>query len=44
MLIRTFKDITVHEGLVHSYLGMTLDFTTLSSVKVTMEAYSVGQK
>jgi hypothetical protein len=36
-----FKDITVHEGLVHSYLGMTWDFSQSSSVKVTMEGYTV---
>jgi hypothetical protein len=35
-----FKEITVHEGLVHSYLGMTWDYSQPSSVKVTMEGYT----
>lgn len=38
-LKQKFKEITVHEGLVHSYLGMTWDFSIAGSVKVTMEGY-----
>jgi hypothetical protein len=34
-----FKEITVHEGLVHSYLGMTWNFSVPGEVKVTMEGY-----
>jgi hypothetical protein len=35
-----FKEITVHDGPVHSYLGMTWDFFSASKeVKVTMEGY-----
>jgi hypothetical protein len=34
-----FKEITIHDGLVHSYLGMTFDFSKDFSVKVTMRGY-----
>jgi hypothetical protein len=40
LLRLNFKDITVNTGLIHSYLGMTWDFTTPFSVKVTMEGYA----
>ena len=35
-----FQEITVKEGPVLSYLGMTWDFTTAGEVKVTMEGYT----
>ena len=38
-LRETYKDITVHEGLVHSYLGQTFDFSVPKKVKITMEGY-----
>ena len=34
-----YKTITVHRGKVHSYLGMTLDFSTPGKVRVSMEKY-----
>ena len=34
-----FKYLTVHYGLIHSYLGMTWDYSVPGSVKVTMEGY-----
>jgi hypothetical protein len=34
-----YKTLTVHRGNVHSYLGMTWDFTVARKVKVTMEGY-----
>lgn len=35
----TFDKITVHEGLVHSYLGMTWDFSKPGKAAVSMEGY-----
>ena len=35
-----FEEITVKEGPVLSYLGMTWDFSTQGEVKVTMEGYT----
>jgi hypothetical protein len=32
-----FKSITVNVGLIHSYLGMTLDFNPNGAVKVSMK-------
>jgi hypothetical protein len=34
-----FKEITVHDGYIHSYLGMTWDFGVPGEVKVTMKGY-----
>lgn len=34
-----FVTITEHHGLVHSYLGMTFDFTMTGRVSVTMNGY-----
>ena len=34
-----YKTITVHTGKVHSYLGMTFDFSASGKVKVSMEGY-----
>ena len=34
-----YKTITVHTGKVHSYLGMTFDFSVPGKVKVSMEGY-----
>lgn len=38
-LTAKYKTLTVHRGQVHSYLGMTFDYTTPLKVKVTMEGY-----
>jgi len=38
-LSEVYIDITVHKGMVHSYLGQTFDFSTGRKVKVTMEGY-----
>ena len=35
-----FKEITKHDGLVHSYLGMEFDFADPGSVKVRMAGYT----
>jgi hypothetical protein len=34
-----YKTITVNEGTIHSYLGMSLDFSINKQVKITMEGY-----
>jgi len=34
-----YKTLTVHQGLVHSYLGMTFDYSVPGKAKVTMEKY-----
>jgi hypothetical protein len=34
-----FKEVTVHEGLLHDYLGMNLDFTQEGKVKIDMSGY-----
>jgi hypothetical protein len=34
-----FKSITVNVGLIHSYLGMTLDFNPNNAVEVSMKGY-----
>ena len=39
LLKRKFKEITVHDGHIHSYLGMTWNFEVPGEVKVTMEGY-----
>jgi hypothetical protein len=39
LLQRAYKDLTIHRGLVHNYLGMTFDFSTFGKVKITMEKY-----
>jgi hypothetical protein len=35
-----FGELTVHDGLIHSYLGMSFDFSTQSEVKITMDGYT----
>jgi hypothetical protein len=40
LLRAKFKDITVNEGLVHSYLGITWDLSTPFAVKVRMDGYT----
>jgi hypothetical protein len=39
LLRAQFRDITIHDGLIHSYLGMTWDFSAPGEVKITMEGY-----
>lgn len=39
LLREHFQTLTVHEGLKHSYLGMTFNFEKPGEVKVTMEKY-----
>ena len=39
LLRSRFKDITVHSGTIHSYLGMTFDFSKSKSVLITMDGY-----
>ena len=34
-----YKTLTVHRGAVHSYLGMTFDFSVPLKAKITMEGY-----
>jgi hypothetical protein len=34
-----FKDVTINTGKVHSYLGMTMDFTQSGKVKVTQRGF-----
>jgi hypothetical protein len=34
-----FKSITVHDGKIHSYLGMSFDFSTQGEVKITMKKF-----
>ena len=34
-----YKEITVHEGDVHSYLGMNFDYSVRDQVKITMKGY-----
>jgi hypothetical protein len=34
-----FDDCVVHRGKVHSYLGMTFDFSTAGKLKLTMEGF-----
>lgn len=38
-LTAKYKTVTVHRGLIHSYLGMTFDYSTLGKVKITMEKF-----
>jgi hypothetical protein len=38
-LTAKYKTLTVHGGKVHSYLGMTLDFSTGGKVRITMDGY-----
>jgi hypothetical protein len=40
LLKERFKEITVRDGKVHSYLGMTFDFSNEFEVKITMENYT----
>jgi hypothetical protein len=39
LLLAKFTDITINDGLIHSYLGMTWDFSTPKSVSITMSGY-----
>ena len=32
---KRFHDLTVNEGVVHSYLGMLFDFSSASAVKIS---------
>lgn len=34
-----FEDINVHDGLIHSFIGITFDFSSEQSVKLSMEHY-----
>ena len=34
-----FKSITVHDGKIHSYLGMSFDFSNDGEVKITMQKF-----
>jgi hypothetical protein len=38
-LTKKYKTLTVHRGLIHSYLGMTFDYSVEGKVKITMEKY-----
>jgi hypothetical protein len=38
-LTEEYKELAVHRGKLHSYLGHTLDFTVSGRVRVTMEGY-----
>ena len=38
-LTQKFKEVTFHEGTVHSYLGMTFDFSTPGEVAITQAGY-----
>ena len=38
-LIRKYKEVKVTRGLIHSYIGMTFDFSSPLKVSVTMEGY-----
>ena len=38
-LTNRYKTITVKRGMVHSYLGMTFDYSTPGKVRITMSKY-----
>jgi hypothetical protein len=38
-LTAEYKELVVHRGLVHSYLGQTFDFSEAGKVRVTMAGY-----
>jgi hypothetical protein len=38
-LRRVYKDVTVNEGDVHSYIGITFDYSVPGKVKLTQEGY-----
>jgi hypothetical protein len=38
-IVAVYKEVTVNRGAVHSYLGMTFDFTVPGQVKVSQEGY-----
>jgi hypothetical protein len=38
-LRRLYKDVTVNEGNVHSYIGITFDYSVPGKVKLTQEGY-----
>lgn len=40
MLNKRFENIQMHEGPVHSYLGMSWDFSVSGEVKVTADGYT----
>jgi hypothetical protein len=35
-----YKDVKIHEGKIHSYLGMTIDFSVDEEVSISMEGYT----
>ena len=39
LLREKFIDITIRDGLIHSYLGMTWDFSSPKSVSISMSGY-----
>ena len=39
VLKETYNTITVNEGRVHSYLGMTFDFSEAGKTKISMDGY-----
>ena len=38
-LKQKFKDLTVHDGSIHSYLGMTRDFSVPQQVKIATKHF-----
>ena len=38
-LRRVYKDVTVNEGDIHSYIGITFDYSVPGKVKLTQEGY-----
>jgi histone deacetylase 1/2 len=38
-LTEQYKSITINDGVIHSYLGMSLDFSNDKQVKITMAGY-----
>jgi hypothetical protein len=39
VLLTTYKDLSIHEGVQHDYLGCHYDFSIKGQVNITMEAY-----
>ena len=40
VLREKYKDVTVNEGMVHSYIGITFDYSTAGKVLLTQEGYT----
>jgi hypothetical protein len=40
ILRKKYKDVTVNEGVVHSYIGITFDYSTPGKVLLTQEGYT----